>query len=40
VNLLERFGGYTYSSLMKENAEFLRLVKMVDEEREVMGNGE
>ena len=40
MNLLERFGGYTYSSLMKENAEFLRLVKMVDEEREVMGNGE
>jgi hypothetical protein len=40
VNLLERFGGYTYSSLMKEDAEFLRLVKMVDEEREAMGSGE
>jgi len=28
LTLLDRFGGYTYSSLMEEDAELIRLVKI------------
>lgn len=34
VNLLERFGGYTLSTLLAEDAELFRMVRMVDRERE------
>jgi len=40
VNLLERFGGYTYSSLLAEDSELLRLVGMVDEERSLTEDAE
>ena len=40
VNLLERFGGYTYSSLMQEDARFLRIVRMADTVREVEGESD
>lgn len=41
VNLLERFGGYTYASLMKEDASFIRTVRLADTAREVeQGRGD
>jgi len=40
VALLERFGGYTLSTLLDEDAELIRLVRMVDQEREVNRDGE
>jgi hypothetical protein len=33
VSLLERFPGYTLGSLLKEDAELLRMVKMTDRAR-------
>jgi len=35
VALLERFSGYTLATLLSEDAELLRMVRMVDREREV-----
>jgi hypothetical protein len=40
VSLLERFGGYTMTSLMEEDANLIRMVRMVDREREVNADGE
>lgn len=37
VSLLERFGGYTLSSLMAEDPELFRYVRLADREREVNG---
>lgn len=31
--MLERFGGYTLSSLMEEDARLLQLMRIVDEQR-------
>lgn len=33
--LLERFGGYTLETLLAEDAELIKMVRMVDREREV-----
>jgi len=35
VSLLERFSGYTLKTLLDEDAELIRLVRMTDREREV-----
>lgn len=40
INLLERFPGYTLSTLLEEDALLIGMVRMVDKEREVNGNGE
>lgn len=40
IGLLERFPGYTLATLKAEDAELVRLVRMVDREREVNGDGE
>lgn len=37
VSLLERFGGYTMTTLLEEDAELFRMVRMVDREREAHG---
>lgn len=42
IGLLQRFPGYTYSALMEEDVELLRLVNIVDagsnDQREVTGS--
>lgn len=37
VSLLERFGGYTLSTLLEEDARIFQLVRWVDREREMNG---
>lgn len=41
VNLLERFGGYTFSTLMEEDVELVRMCAIVAEgaQREVEADG-
>lgn len=42
INLLQRFPGYTLSSLMEEDVELMRLVNIVaagTKEQEVAGDG-
>lgn len=41
ISLLQRFPGYTYSTLMEEDTELLRLVNIVDSgtnQKEVTGS--
>lgn len=40
VSMLERFQGYTLSTLLAEDAQLLHMVRMVDMERRVNGRGE
>ena len=36
VSLLERFGGYTLTTLLEEDAGLLQMVRLADRERERM----
>jgi hypothetical protein len=40
IGLLERFPGYTLRTLLTEDAELIRMVRMVDKEREVNPPGD
>lgn len=40
MTLLERFSGYTLATLKEEDAELIRMVRMVDREREVNDDGQ